>query len=224
MRWLMLSIALTPIIWLPTSNAGDVKESKSAFESDPKGWTDLLANADLKDWKRVSIPPKSKLKEPNPWKYDATKKTLVCNGVGYHEMLLYDKDFADGVFHIEWRFEKVDGKKGYNSGVYVRNNADGSIWHQAQVGSKNVGNFFGSTLSDGKKAGVPGNKLAKVPQRGKEAGEWNVYEITCKGKNVTLWVNGAVTAEWKSCEVPSGFFGVEAEGYVIEFKNVMYKP
>ena len=28
-------------------------------------------------------------------------------------------------------------------------------------------------------------------QRVKPAGEWNTYEITCKGRNVTLWVNGA---------------------------------
>ncbi len=225
MRWLC-SLCLTIVAAgsFTLLEAGEILVTKSALESDPKGWTDLLANADLKDWKRVSIPPKSKLKEPSPWKFDAAKNTLVCNGVGYHEMLLFDKEIADGVFHIEWRFEPIEGKKGYNSGVYVRNNADGAIWHQAQVGSKNVGNFFGSTMLDGKKAGVPGNKLPNVPQRGKEAGEWNIFEITCKGKSVSLWVNGAVTAEWKNCEVPSGYFGVEAEGYVIEFKKVMYKP
>ena len=224
MRYITVSLMFSLlIIALPTSNAGDVKETKSAFESEPKGWTDLLANG-LKDWKRVSIPPKSKLGKPDPWMYHADKKTLICKGAGApHEMLLYDKDIADGIFHIEWRFEKLEKKAGYNSGVYVRNSADGDIWHQAQVGSKNVGYLFGSTRIDGKKAGIPGNKL-KVPQRGKEAGEWNIYEITCRGKNITLWVNGAVTAEWKDCQVPSGYFGVEAEGYVIEFRNVMYKP
>ena len=107
-------------------------------------------------------------------------------------------------------------------GVYVRNNADGSIWHQAQVGSKNVGYFFGNTLTDGKQGRFNAND--KKAQRGKEAGEWNTFEITCKAKNVTLWVNGAVTTDWKTCEVPSGFFGLEAEGYLIEFRNVMYKP
>ena len=33
-----------------------------------------------------------------------------------------------------------------------------------------------------------------IAQRGKEAGEWNTYEIVCKGKTVSLWVNGAVTS------------------------------
>jgi hypothetical protein len=170
----------------------------------------------------VSIPPGSKLKEPSPWKYDAAKKMLVCNGIGYHEMLLYNKSIADGIFHVEWRFAPVEGKKGYNSGVYVRNSADGAIWHQAQVGA-NIGYFFGNTLLDGKPGRMPQVKEKGVPNRAKPIGEWNTYEITCKGKNVTLWVNGAVTADWKDCQVPSGYFGLEAEGYLIEFKNIQYK-
>jgi hypothetical protein len=28
-----------------------------------------------------------------------------------------------------------------------------------------------------------------LAQRVKPAGEWNTFEITCKGKDVTLWVN-----------------------------------
>jgi hypothetical protein len=224
MRWYFLSFLLTlPLLAWSSISAGEVKETKSALESDPKGWIDLLTDADLKEWKRVSIPPNSKLKDKSPWQYDPGKKILTCNGVDYHEMLLYDKEIADGIFHVEWRFEKIEGKKsGYNSGVYVRNSADGAIWHQAQVGSKNVGYFFGKTMIDGKPASMP-RVDNKVPQRGKEAGEWNTYEITCKGPNVTLWVNGAVTAEWKSCPVPKGYFGLEAEGYLIEFKNIKYK-
>jgi hypothetical protein len=205
--------------------AGEDKETKSALESDPSGWVDLLTDGELKDWKRVAIPPGGKLNKKNAWSVsgEGKDKVLVCDGVGVHEMLLFDKELADGIFHIEWRFKKLDPKKGgYNSGVYVRNSADGAVWHQAQVGSKNVGNIFGTTLVDGKQKGIPGNKKPG-PQRGKEAGEWNTYEITCKGKAITLWINGAVTAEWTTCEVPRGYFGVEAEGYVIEFKNIKFK-
>jgi hypothetical protein len=199
------------------ASAEQPADSKSALEKDPAGWIDLLKDKDLKEWKRVPIFGK-KLGDKNPWKLDADGKTLHCDGVGVHEMLLYDKELADFIFHVEWRFAKVEGKTGYNSGVYVRNSADGKVWHQAQVGSKNVGFLFGDTLVDGK---LKREKIAaKGEQRGKEAGEWNVYEIACKGKNVTLWINGAVTCEWGSCEVPRGHVGMEAEGYVIEFKNV----
>jgi hypothetical protein len=216
---LFLVAAIAPIL-----AAGEQKEIKSALESDAKGWQDLVTDTDLKAWKRVPIPPGAKLNKKNPWNVDSSskEKILVCDGVGIHEMLVLDKELADGIFHVEWRFKKLDGKKGYNSGVYVRNSADGAIWHQAQVGSKNVGYLFGSTMIDGKKGGIPANKL-KGPQRGLEAGEWNTFEITCKGPKITLWVNGAVTAEWPNCQVPRGYLGLEAEGYWIEFKNVKFK-
>jgi hypothetical protein len=194
-------------------------ETKSALESDPTGWIDLLAGKDLKSWKRVSIPPKSALAEKNCWSLKPDG-TLHCDGIGIHEMLLYDKEFTNGIFHVEWRFEKVDGKSGYNSGVYVRNSADGDLWHQAQVGSGNVGYFFGNTLVDGKP--MRAKSVSKVPQRGKVAGEWNTYEITCMDKNLRLWINGAVTSEW-TCEVPRGYIGLEAERWVIEFRNVKFK-
>ncbi len=201
--------------------AGQTKESKSALESDPAGWVDLLANG-LQDWKRVPIPVGGKLNKKNAWSIAADGKTLSCDGVGVHEMLLFDKESGDGIFHVEWRFQKLEGKKGYNSGVYVRSSADGKVWHQAQVGSKNVGFFFGQTLKDGKLVNIPGNRQPG-PQRGQEAGVWNTFEITAKGKTITLWVNGAVTAVWDSCEVPRGYFGLEAEGYLIEFKNIKFK-
>jgi hypothetical protein len=198
-------------------------ESKSALESHPTGWTDLLPGKDLKGWKRVPIPPppKGKLSSRNPWSVDEKNQLLVCDGVGIHEMLLYDKEFADGIFHVEWRFKKIEDKKGYNSGVYARNSADGEIWHQAQVGNLNVGYIFGNTLVDGKPKRV--NIKSSIPQRGKPAGEWNVYEITCKGKDMKLWVNGAVTCDWTDCQVPKGYLGLEAEGWFIEFRNLKFR-
>jgi len=47
------------------------------------------------------------------------------------------------VFHAEFRYTRVEGKAGYNSGVYVRNNKDGSLWHQAQIGDATGGYLFG---------------------------------------------------------------------------------
>ncbi len=208
--------------WLLLSSpAAEPIETRSALESDPSGWTDLLPGPRLEGWKRVPIPPGSKLSERNPWSVDEKHKLLLCDGKKIHEMLLYDKELGDGIFHVEWRFRKEEGGKGYNSGVYVRNSADGKIWHQAQVGSKNVGYIFGDTLVDGKPKRVRADN--KVPQRGKEAGEWNTYEITCQGKNITLWINGAVTAEWKECAVPRGYLGLEAEGWFIEFRNLKFR-
>jgi len=207
---------------LVTALAAEPEESTSALQRDPAGWIDLLATKDLKNWKRVPIPPGSPLKSKNPWSVDPNTNYLVCDGAGIHEMLLYNEEFGDGIFHVEWRFKKIDGKRGYNSGVYVRTSADGAIWHQAQVGNKNVGYIFGDTPVDGKTKRVQIDD--HKPQRGKDAGEWNTYEVTCKGKQMTLWINGAVTATWNACEVPKGHVGLEAEYWYIEFRNVKFKP
>lgn len=216
----LLAVAVLALSLASASFAADPPETKSALETDPTGWLDLLKDKELKDWRRVAIPPGGKLSARNPWSVSADGKMLLCDGAGIHEMLLYDKEFADGILHVEWRFQKVEGKKGYNSGVYVRNSADGKIWHQAQVGAK-IGYLFGDSPAAG--ALKRFNADDKAPQRGKEIGEWNAYEVTCKGKTLTLWINGAVTATWDQCEVPKGYVGLEAEGWFIEFRNLKFR-
>ena len=76
---------------------------------------------------------------------------LVCDGDGGHDMLLFEKEFGDAIFHFECRYVPVEGKTGYNSGAYVRNSQDGAIWHQAQFGDAKDGYLFGVTPTDGGK-------------------------------------------------------------------------
>ncbi len=200
-------------------------DTASLLEREPAGWTDLIKEAGpaLSGWTRGPIPPTGKLNPETQWSVDSKTGYLVCQGDKGHDWLRYDKELADFVYHVEWRFTPIEGKKGYNSGIYVRNSADAETWHQAQTGDASGGYIFGSTLVDGKIGRVNLSKEVTA-QRVKPAGEWNTFETTCKGKSVTLWVNGAVTNEWKSCEVPKGFVGLEAEGYRIEFRNVKVKP
>ena len=198
------------------------EESKSALESNPKGWTDIMPAGDLKGWYRVPVPPTGKLGREQ-WHVDAAKDVLVCDGDGGHDMLLLDKEFGDHIFHFECRYTKIEGKKGYNSGAYVRNSKDGAIWHQAQFGDAKDGYLFGQTLGpDGKKKSFNLNRQV-TDKRVKPAGEWNTLEVTAKGKTLTLWVNGAVTCEFKDCGMEKGRLGVEAEGYRIEFRNLKVK-
>jgi hypothetical protein len=57
----------------------------------------------------------------------------------------------------------------------------------------------------------------------KLAGEWNVFEVTARGPQVSLWVNGEVTSVLDSWPVLKGPVGLEAEGFRIEFRNVRIK-
>jgi hypothetical protein len=212
-------LALTALI-APSLAAAE--PSKSALERNPKGWVDIMPPADLKGWSRVPVPPGDPVGKQQ-WHVEESGKVLVCEGDGGHDMLLCDREFGDAVFHAEFRYTKVAGKAGYNSGVYVRNNKDGSLWHQAQIGDASGGYLFGETPgADGKKKFFSTDKLVK-DGRVKPAGEWNTLEITARGTVLSLWVNGAVTCEVKDCGNPKGLVGVEGEGFRIEFRNLKVK-
>lgn len=218
--WLVVLAGGASLLLVSVAEAGESNESKSAYESDPKGWTDLLAaDPKLANWKRVPVGKKG---TDTTWIVTDDGKTLRCNGVGVHEMLLWGEELTDCIFHVEWRFEPLpDPKKGwFNSGVYIRNSLDGKIWHQAQVGA-NVGQIFGRTLVEGEAKQF--NVKHKSANRGKAIGQWNVYELTAKGPSLSLWVNGAETAKLEKTDVLKGHIGLEAEGYVIEFRNLLFK-
>lgn len=207
-----------------TGGAFSQKSEKSALERDPKGWINLMPGKDLKGWTRVPLAADGKLSTKNPWQVKGD--VLFCDGVGIWEMLLYDRELKDGIFHVEWRFRKVEGNPEYNSGIYVRTPKDGKLWHQVQVAHVKkrpfVGDIFGDTLVKGEKKRVvtegTGHKRANPP------GEWNTYEITAKGKDLSAWVNGATTCVWKDCPLLKGHVGMQSEFYAIEFRNLKFKP
>jgi hypothetical protein len=199
----------------------------SALSSDARGWIDLLADASLKEWTRVPLGAVGQLSpgaiaRPSPWSVGAAAGVLVCHGdQAGHEMFRFAREAGDFILHVEWRYAGPPEEKAYNSGVFARASADGAIWHQAQTGTGG-GYLFGATLVDGKPGRV--NLRDKMAEnRVKPAGEWNVYEIHAAGKRLTLWVNGAVVSEFTNCEVPRGFVGLEAEGYLVEFRNLKLK-
>ena len=196
-------------------------EIPSALEADSEGWVDLLPPADLKGWYRVAVPPSGGLGRQQ-WHVEPDQKLLVCDGDGGHDMLLFENEFGDAIFHVEFRYERIEGKSGYNSGVYVRNSRDGAIWHQAQIGDASGGYLFGETPADGKPTFFTFATAVKDP-RVKPAGQWNTLEMTAQEKTLTLWVNGAVTCQFHDCGQEKGRIGVEGEGYRIEFRNLKVK-
>lgn len=218
--WRNLVFLLILLVQVGGSEAEE--PTPSALEAEPSGWVDILPTADLEGWSRVPVPPGAPLGRQQ-WHVDDSGKVLVCDGDGGHDMLLYDREFDDAVFHAEFRYTQVEGKTGYNSGAYVRNSEDGSLWHQAQFGDASGGYLFGQTPdSEGAKKSF-NTKNEVQENRVKPAGEWNTLEITAQGSNLSLWVNGAITCRFESCGSPKGLVGLEGEGFRIEFRNLKVK-
>lgn len=198
-----------------------VPEMGDFLASDPSGWVNMMPRKSLKGWTRVPIPPEKALDPVDQWSLDKEHGTIICEGNHGHEWLRYNHEFVNFLLHVEWRFEKREGMvKGYNSGVFVRNDLTGRVWHQAQVGTRAY--IFGQTLVHGELSKttssprLPGDPLHPI-------GEWNTYEVRCDGPKITLWVNDALTGEFAAPEVPKGYWGLEAEGYKIEFRNIKLK-
>lgn len=207
---------------LSVSSTASVAQEASALDRESRGWVDLLASAGagLKGFTRLPIPPEGKLSDVSPWSFNAQAGILECRGdLGGHEWLRWDEKLEDGTLHVEWRFVPVDSGKGYNSGVFCRNSADGKVWHQAQTGDASGGFLFGDTPVGGEL------KRVKKPGGGeKPAGQWNVFELKSEGSTLSLWVNGETTSTWEDLEAPAGYAGLEAEGFHIEFKKVLFRP
>ena len=172
-------------------------------------------------WTRIAIPPDHPVSNVPQWHIDYATKQIVCDGNGGHEWLRFNKELTNFTFHVKWRFTPITtGKPNYNSGVFFRNNLDGSIWHQAQT-TLGGGYIFGATPVDGK---LHSFNLSKqmTENRVKPAGQWNVYDIRCVGSTCTLAVNGKVV-NTAQIGLDKGYVGLESEGALITFKDLKLK-
>lgn len=185
------------------------------------GWVNIMPKPGLKGWTRVAIPPERPLEKETQWSVEPNGM-LLCSGKEGVEWLRYDHKLKNFVFHVEWRLTKIPNAKAYNGGIFVRNNANGSIWYQAQVGSAMGGYFFGVNMVNGSpKSFTLHTDLADHAV--KPAGEWNVYEIRCVGKKLIVHVNGVKTSELDDCNNLTGYLGVQAERSRIEFRHMRIK-
>ena len=218
----LLALSAVLVAFSLPSPAADAVAEKSALETGPEGWADILPTPDLKGWSRVPVPPTGKLGRAQ-WHVGAEGNVLICDGDGGHDMLLFEKPVRDAIFHFEFRYTRYEGVKGYNSGAYIRNSPNGAIWHQAQFGDADGGFLFGATAVPNSKPKSFSLKKEVNDSRIKPAGEWNTLELTARGQTLRLWVNGAVTCQFDNCGQAEGLVGLEGEGYRIEFRNLKLK-
>ena len=179
--------------------------------------TNLVSDNYQKEWTRVAIPPTQPVSKIEQWHVDPAKGEIVCDGNGGHDWFRFNKEFHNFAFHAEWRFTKVKGTPNYNSGVFFRNNEDGTIWHQAQT-TLGGGYLFGETPVNGKLTAFNEQKNM-TENRIKPAGQWNVFDIRCLEATCTLAVNGKVVNTIQT-GVDKGYVGLESEGFQITFKNL----
>ena len=157
---------------------------------------------------------------------------LVCQGKpgGY---LCTKKEYENFKLVVEWRWPGEPS----NSGVLMRITGEPMMLPncvEAQLQSGNAGDMYGfqGFKIDGDKerwfskperlGGMTGVK--KIEGNEKQPGEWNKYEITVDGGDITLVINGKKVNEATDCDVRPGKIGLQSEGGEIHFRTVTLTP
>lgn len=156
---------------------------------------------------------------------------IECVGVpdGYLRTV---KEFSDYHLHLEWRYPDEPT----NSGVFLHTNGPDLIWpahYQGQLKYQDAGDFIvhgvGKSATLGDSTYVSSDTLKPLipklnPTNEKPAGEWNSYDITCKGNTIELRVNGLLQNTATNCSMTIGGIGLQAEGSRIQFRNLWIEP
>jgi len=204
---------------------GMVWTATATVPGDDEGFTPLFNGNDLTGWTTFLDPNKSATPEEI---WSIKDGVIRCEGTvnGY---LITTDEYENYVLKLEWRWP--DPKVG-NSGVFVHVVGPDMIWPkgvEAQLQNGRAGDFW--LVGDFKLDVDPARRDPRVGRhyfRMKEGvekpnGEWNTYEITCKGDKITLVINGVLVNQGEKAELTKGKILLQSEGAPIEFRNIKIK-
>jgi hypothetical protein len=186
------------------------------------GFVPLFNGKDLDGWEVKE----NKTSDPDQW---TVKDGILAakTGLGW---LGTKRMYGDFVLRLEWRLPENG-----NSGVYLR---------VPDIKSDQLPTFTGLEIQvlddDGpqyvgklKPYQHSGSIYALVPatkQLNKGAGQWNRFEITCRGDRVSVIFNGELVADADATKEPElakrpkrGFIGLQNHGSAVEYRNIQIK-
>jgi hypothetical protein len=139
--------------------------------------------------------------------------------------------------------------RGRNSGVLLHVQGEDKVWPvclEAQLQQDNAGDFIAMAPpvvfaelralreksaaeagpDDAARQRALGARrvVRREPSAEKPIGEWNTYEITCRGDVVTLTVNGVRQNSATGLTLTAGAIGLQSEGMPIEFRRLEIAP
>lgn len=196
------------------------------------GFAPLFSGKDLTGWTMAAKPNPDGSKGDPSRTWSVVDGTIRCTGKpnGY---LATTKEYGDFVLRVKWRFP--EGSKGGNSGVLLRVQED-KYWpvsYEAQLKTGAAGELW---LSKATECSLDVDKARHDPQQSrrflrltgdekveKPFGEWNQYEIICKGGDIAVSVNGKKVNEGSNASLKRGRIALQSEGVEIHFKDIQIK-
>ncbi|MCZ6793023.1 MAG: DUF1080 domain-containing protein [Planctomycetota bacterium] len=147
---------------------------------------------------------------------------VVDRGTGW---LRSAREYGDFVLELEFRFLE----KGANSGIFVRtgptSNDDENGWpdngYQIQCLDTTSGEHpLATMIPYGAPPFTHESDLAKLKEVYRPTGEWSSYEITCRGEELTVKLNGGLITTARDIKKLRGHVGIQAEKGLLEFRNI----
>ena len=192
---------------------------------------DLFNGKSLAGWEHYLVEPN--VKRTDVW--SIRDGLLICQGepMGY---LASKKEFTNFRLIVEWRW--APGKPAGNSGVLMRITGEPQALPkcvEVQLKSGSAGDVYGfhgfqvkghadrSISAEGEMTGKLSG-VSKIKGAENEPGKWNKCDITLKGGDISVLVNGVRVNEAIGCDVVAGKIGLQSEGGEIHFRTVRLIP
>ncbi len=169
------------------------------------GWTTLVDAKTMGDWDRVG--------EAN-WRMEEgalVADKLAGKGAAH---LVSKQSYKDFMIHAEfWASNDA------NSGIFIRcidaKKITTSTCYEVNVFDQRKDPSYGTgAVVD----------FAEVNPMPKAGGKWNTFEITAKGRQITVMLNGQKTVEFRNNVFKQGPITLQYGSGVIKFRKVAIKP
>jgi hypothetical protein len=204
---------LTPffLLLLPTIVSGQTKD----------GFVPLFNGKDTEGWEVRS----SNSADKDKWSFKDNVLVATPGGgwIGTKKM------YGNFTLKVEWRIFE-----GGNSGVFLRvpdvksKESPSALGMEIQILDDNSPKYKG--LKPYQYCGGLYHFQGPSKKMFKGAGEWNAYEITCKGDSIVVVFNGEKVIDADASKDPvlnkrprRGFIGLQNHGTGVEFRKVMIK-
>jgi hypothetical protein len=170
-----------------------------------EGWITLLDGAKMGDWNQVG--------ESN-WRLE--DGAVVADKVAGKDpaYLVSKTSYKDFMVYAEfWASDDA------NSGIFLR------CQNPAKIGAETC---YEVNIFDQRKDPTYGTgaivNVAEVDPMPKAGGKWNTYEITAKGRQLTVVLNGQKTADVRNGMLTEGPIALQYGSGVMKFRKVAIKP
>jgi hypothetical protein len=179
--------------------------------SSQAAWRPLFNGQNLEGWTEIG--------SVGAWSVE--DGVLQCSGEHTkYAWLSTDRTYGDFILSFDWRIEP-----GVNAGVFCRVPQHEGRASMTGFEVQIVDNAVMEKANE--KCGSIFARAAAAPGVCAPPGQWNHYEISCRGRHVTVVVNGvtAIDLDMDTIEsmrdVPNeGYIGLQNHGDPVEFRNV----